>query len=58
MQQQELVNEILKLIEEKQKNREFGTITIHFDKGKIQSVNENRTRRLKVNKGSLKAALK
>ena len=50
MQQQDLVNEILKLIEGKQKNREFGTITIHFDKGKIQSVNENRTGRLKVNK--------
>ena len=48
MQQQDLVNEILKLIEEKQKNGEFGTITIHFEKGKIQIVNENRTRRLKA----------
>ena len=49
MQQQKIINKLLKWIEEKQKNREFGTITIHFDKGKIQSVNENRTRRLKVN---------
>ena len=50
MQQQDLVNEILRLIEEKQRNGEFGTIRIEFKAGLIVDVNENRTRKIKARK--------
>ena len=48
MQQQDLVNAILVLIEEKQNNGEFGTIRIEFRAGVIVDVNENRIRKIKV----------
>ena len=50
MQQQDLVNEILRLIEEKQRNGEFGAISIEFKAGLIVDVNENRTRKIKARK--------
>lgn len=50
MRQQDLVNEILKLIEEKQRNGEFGAIRIEFKAGLIVDVNENRTRKIKARK--------
>lgn len=50
MQQQDLVNEILRLIEEKQRNGEFGAIRIEFKAGLIVDVNENRTRKIKARK--------
>ena len=50
MQQEIIVNRIIKLIEEKQNNGEFGTIRIEFRAGVIVDVNENRTRKIKVKK--------
>ena len=50
MRQQELINDLLKLIEEKQNNGEFGAIRIEFRSGFIVDVNENRTRKIKVKK--------
>ena len=48
MWQEKLINKILKTIEEKQNNGEFGTIRIEFRAGVIVDVNENRTRKIKV----------
>lgn len=50
MQQQKLINKILKAIEEKQKNEEFGTIIISFQGGLINDVDDKRTRKIKADK--------
>jgi hypothetical protein len=50
MQQQKTIDEIIKLIKEKQNNREFGTITISFQAGFINDVDDKRTRKIKANK--------
>ena len=46
MQQQKLINKILKAIEEKQKNEEFGTIIMSFQGGFINDVDDKRTRKI------------
>ena len=51
MQQQKTIDEIIKLIKEKQNNREYGTITISFQAGYINDVDDKRTRKIKANKG-------
>ncbi len=48
MQQQKTIDKIIKLIEEKQNNQEYGTITIHFQAGFIYDISENRSRKIKV----------
>ena len=48
MQQSNLINEVLKAIEKKQKNKEFGTITISFQGGLINDVKDNETRKINV----------
>ncbi len=50
MQQQKTIDKIIKLIEEKQNNQEYGTITIYFQAGFIYDVSENRTRKIKPDK--------
>jgi hypothetical protein len=50
MQQQKTIDEIIKLIKEKQKNREYGTITISFQAGFINDVDDKRTRKIKAEK--------
>ena len=48
MQQSKIVNRILEAIERKQKNKEFGTITISFQGGLINDVKDNETRKINV----------
>ena len=48
MQQEKIVNRILKLIEEKQKNLEFGAITISFKNGLINDIDDTIKRKIKV----------
>lgn len=48
MQQHKLINKILKAIQDKQKNEEFGTITISFQRGLINDVKDNETRKINV----------
>ena len=50
MQQQDLVNVILVLIEEKQNNGEFGTIRIEFRAGVIVDVHNNISEKIKADK--------
>ena len=50
MQQEKLINKILKTIEEKQNNREYGTITISFQAGYINYVDDKRTLKIKADK--------
>ena len=50
MQQEKLINKILKTIEEKQNNREYGTTTISFQAGYINDVDDKRTRKIKADK--------
>ena len=38
MQQQKTINKLLKRIEEKQKKKEYGKITLIFEKGKIKKI--------------------
>lgn len=49
MQQEIIVNRIIKLIEEKQKNCEFGTIVISFQNGLINDIDDTRKRKINVN---------
>ena len=46
MQQQKFVNKILKLIEQKQKKKEFGSIEIKFQRGMINAINDNEIRKI------------
>ena len=39
MQQQKIINKLLKRIEEKQKKEEYGEILIIFEKGVIKKIN-------------------
>ena len=48
MQQQKLINKILKAIEEKQKNCEFGTIVISFQNGLINDIDDTIKRKINV----------
>ena len=50
MQQQKLVNKILKAIEKKQNNREYGTITISFQAGLINDVHNKTYEKIKADK--------
>ena len=50
MQQKKTIDEIVKLIEKKQNNREYGTITISFQAGYINDVDDKRTRKIKADK--------
>ena len=50
MQQEKLINKILKTIEEKQNNREYGTITISFQAGLIYDVHNNTSEKIKADK--------
>ena len=48
MQQEKIVNRILKLIEEKQENREYGAILISFQNGLINYIDDTIKRKIKV----------
>ena len=50
MQQKKIIDEIVKLIKEKQNNREYGTITISFQAGCINDVDDKRSRKIKADK--------
>ena len=50
MQQQKIINKILKTIEKKQNNREYGTITISFQAGLINDVHNNTSEKIKADK--------
>ena len=50
MQQEKIVNKILKAIEKKQNNREYGTITISFQAGLINDVHNNTSEKIKADK--------
>ena len=50
MQQEKLINKILKTIERKQKNKEFGMIVIKFQAGFINGINNNTTEKIKADK--------
>ena len=50
MQQEKLINKILKTIEKKQKNREYGTITISFQAGLINDVHNKTFEKIKADK--------
>ena len=48
MQQEKIINRILKLIEEKQENREYGAILISFQNGLINDIDDTIKRKIKV----------
>ena len=50
MQQKKTIDEIVKLIKEKQNNREYGTITISFQAGLINDVHNNTSKKIKADK--------
>ena len=50
MQQEKTINKLLKRIEEKQNNREYGTITISFQAGLINDVHNNTYEKIKADK--------
>jgi hypothetical protein len=50
MQQEKLINKIIKAIEEKQRNKEFGAIIISFQSGLINDVDDKQTRKIKADK--------
>ena len=50
MQQEKIIKKILKAIEKKQNNREYGTITISFQAGLIKDVHSNTSEKIKADK--------
>lgn len=48
MQQHKLINKILKAIQDKQVKEEYGTITISLQRGIINDVKDNETRKINV----------